>query len=107
MARVNLPVESVSLPSERPHLMDLLLNEVAVTSRIPTPSLITRCDKSIQTDPLGKRPMEQSNKRLCPTIQPREVPKNLILLVHHNHPLLTLGHDRFILQPVNKIVVNK
>ncbi|GFY63920.1 hypothetical protein TNIN_156051 [Trichonephila inaurata madagascariensis] len=90
--------------------MDFLMNEVEVTSRIPTPPLITRCDNCNKTDsptlhfqPLGKRPMEQSNKRLTF----RKVPKNIILLVPNHHPLLTLGNDGFILQPVNKIVVNK
>ncbi|GFY58548.1 uncharacterized protein TNIN_198121 [Trichonephila inaurata madagascariensis] len=45
------PVESP--PAERPAepLMDFLVNDVEVTSRIPTPPLITRCDKSTQTDP--------------------------------------------------------
>ncbi|GFS65231.1 hypothetical protein TNIN_264871 [Trichonephila inaurata madagascariensis] len=69
------PVEGLPLerPSERPAepLMDFLMNEVKVTSRIPTPPLIPHCDKCNQTDSptlhfkhLGKRPMEQSNKRL-------------------------------------------
>ncbi|GFY58550.1 hypothetical protein TNIN_198141 [Trichonephila inaurata madagascariensis] len=49
VARV--PVESP--PVERPAdpLIDFLVNEIEVTSSIPTPPLITRCDKSTQTDP--------------------------------------------------------
>ncbi|GFW46588.1 uncharacterized protein TNCV_1936581 [Trichonephila clavipes] len=72
--------------------MDFLVNEVEVSSRIPAPPLITRCDKSIQTDPpnlhfkpLGKRPTRE---------------KNIILLVPNHHPLLTLDNDGFNLQPI-------
>ncbi|GFS47294.1 hypothetical protein TNIN_2171 [Trichonephila inaurata madagascariensis] len=90
--------------------MDFLENEVKLTSRILTPPLIIRCDKCTQTDsptlhfqPLGKRPMEQSNKRLIS----REFLRNIILLVPNHHHLLTLDNDGFIFQPVNKIVVNK
>ncbi|GFX09128.1 hypothetical protein TNCV_4167071 [Trichonephila clavipes] len=42
-------VAPVGCPAEP--RMDFLVNEVEVSSRIPTPPLITRCDKSIQTDP--------------------------------------------------------
>ncbi|GFV47660.1 hypothetical protein TNCV_1708561 [Trichonephila clavipes] len=59
--------------------MDFLVNEVGVSSRIPTPHLITRCDKSIQTNPsnlhfnpLGKRPTRE---------------KKIILLVSNYHHL--------------------
>ncbi|GFW43838.1 hypothetical protein TNCV_2854711 [Trichonephila clavipes] len=54
-------------PSERPPLMDFLVNEVEVTSCISTPPLITRCDKITQMDPstlqfksLGKRPFPRN-----------------------------------------------
>ncbi|GFS95420.1 hypothetical protein TNCV_409831 [Trichonephila clavipes] len=50
-----LKVYLLKRPSERPAeispLMDFLVNEVQVTSRIPTPPLITLCDKSTQTNP--------------------------------------------------------
>ncbi|GFU77788.1 uncharacterized protein TNCV_1137961 [Trichonephila clavipes] len=77
MRRTVTPVECPAEP-----WMDFLVNEVS--SRIPP--LITRCDKSIQTDspnlhfqPIGKTPT-----------------RNIILLVPNHHPLLTL--DGFILQ---------
>ncbi|GFU25327.1 uncharacterized protein TNCV_2903541 [Trichonephila clavipes] len=78
-------VAPVECPAEP--WMDFLVNEVAVSSRIPTPPLITRCDKSIQTDPpnLHFKPIGKTPTR------------DLILL--HHHPLLTLGNDGFILQP--------
>ncbi|GFT34649.1 hypothetical protein TNCV_1535911 [Trichonephila clavipes] len=105
VARVPVKSLPAERPSERPAepLMDFLVNEVDVTSRIPTPSLITRCHKSTQTDPptfhfksLGKRSMEQCNKRL----KSREVSKSIILLVHNHHPLFTLGNQGFILHHV-------
>ncbi|GFX82809.1 hypothetical protein TNCV_1699281 [Trichonephila clavipes] len=69
--------------------MDFLVNEVDVSSRIPTPPLITRCDKSIQTDPpnLHFKPIGKTPTR------------DIILLLPNHYPLLTLGNDRFILQP--------
>ncbi|GFW07575.1 uncharacterized protein TNCV_3917081 [Trichonephila clavipes] len=100
MLRTSL-VAPVECPAES--WRDFLVNEVEVTSHIPTPPLITRCDKSIQMNslnllfkPLEKRPMEQSNKS-------REIPQNIILVVPNHHPLLTLGNDGFILQPVNGV----
>ncbi|GFW69011.1 hypothetical protein TNCV_2919091 [Trichonephila clavipes] len=96
MRRTSL-VAPVECPAEP--WMDFLVNEIEVSSRILTPPLITRCDKSIQTDPpnlhfkpIGKTPMEQSTRE-----------KNIILLVPNHHPLLTLSNDGFILQPVNGI----
>ncbi|GFW07725.1 uncharacterized protein TNCV_3918581 [Trichonephila clavipes] len=75
---------------------DFLVNEVEVSSRIPTPPLITRCDKSIQTDP--------SNLHFKPIGKTTTRENNIILLVLNHHPLLTLGNDGFILQPVNGII---
>ncbi|GFU36767.1 uncharacterized protein TNCV_365341 [Trichonephila clavipes] len=74
-------VAPVECPAEP--WMDFLVNEVSL--RIP--ALITRCDKSIQTDPpnLPFQPIEKT-----PTW-------DIILLVPNHHPLLTLGG--FILQP--------
>ncbi|GFW46570.1 hypothetical protein TNCV_1936401 [Trichonephila clavipes] len=85
----------------------LFVSEVEVTPCIPTPPLITCCDKSTQTiSPylhierldLGKRLMErkqqQVNKRLCPAIkqEPLEnpVPNNIVLLIPNNHPMKNL-----------------
>ncbi|GFU53776.1 uncharacterized protein TNCV_3472221 [Trichonephila clavipes] len=75
MRRTVAPVECPDEPC-----MEFSGNEVEVSSRIPTPALITRCDKSIQTDtpnlhvqPLGKKPTRDIN-----------------LLVPNHHPLLTL-----------------
>ncbi|GFX10871.1 hypothetical protein TNCV_3196321 [Trichonephila clavipes] len=73
MRRTVAPVECPAEP-----WMDFLVNEVEVSSRIPTPPLITRCDKSIQTDPptFISNPLERSppgRKTLfcwCPTIIP-------------------------------------
>ncbi|GFT98844.1 uncharacterized protein TNCV_3792571 [Trichonephila clavipes] len=115
-------------PAERPPLEmvdpSVFVNKVEVTPRIPTPPLITRCDKGTQTiSPylhvkrldLGKRLLEQqqANKRLFTTIKQEPlgnpVPKNIVLLVSSNHPLMKLGNNGFIIQPtnVNKIGVNK
>ncbi|GFW70181.1 hypothetical protein TNCV_4467401 [Trichonephila clavipes] len=131
---VSLPADRVSAleraaerPSERPtekpplEMMDLLVNEVEVTSSIPTPPLIIRCEKSTQTDPppFISNPLERGPWNInspikdCPTIkqEPLEnqqtVPKNIVLLVPNSPPLLKLGNDGFIIQPVTKIVVNK
>ncbi|GFU88363.1 hypothetical protein TNCV_847561 [Trichonephila clavipes] len=115
-------------PAERPPLeiadSSASVNNIEVTPRIPTPPLITRCDKGTQTIPpylhvkrldFGKRLWKQQrvNKRLCPTIkqEPLEnpVPKNIVLWELSNHPLIKLGNNGFIIQPtnVNKIGVDK
>ncbi|GFU15953.1 hypothetical protein TNCV_2368791 [Trichonephila clavipes] len=105
-------------PAERPPLEmvdpSVFVNKVEVTPRIPTPPLITCCDKGTQTiSPylhvkrldLRKRLMEQkqSNKRFCPTIkkEPLENPvsKNIALWVLSNHPLMKLGNNVFIIPP--------
>ncbi|GFT78945.1 uncharacterized protein TNCV_3093331 [Trichonephila clavipes] len=80
MRQTVAPVECLAEP-----WMDFLVNEVSL--RIPTPALITRCDKSIQTEPpnLHFKPIGK-----MPT-------RDIILLVLNHHPLLTLGG--FILQP--------
>ncbi|GFX09131.1 hypothetical protein TNCV_4167101 [Trichonephila clavipes] len=69
MRRIVAPVECPAQP-----WMDFLVNEVEVSSRIPTPPLITRCDKSIQTNPptfisnpLERRPLG-TLFCWCPTI---------------------------------------
>ncbi|GFV23193.1 hypothetical protein TNCV_2943531 [Trichonephila clavipes] len=72
MRRTSLvaPVESPAEPR-----MDFLVNEVQVTSHIPTSPLIIRCDKSIQTDtpaPISN-PLERgpSNSPINPGIFPK------------------------------------
>ncbi|GFQ68723.1 hypothetical protein TNCT_286771 [Trichonephila clavata] len=87
---------------------------VEVTSRLPTPPLITRCDKSTQTNSprleLGKsfleRPKLLPNKRLA--IQPEtpvQQPPTIVLLVPNHHSVLKLGTRRFIIKqnPVNNV----
>ncbi|GFW07413.1 hypothetical protein TNCV_865851 [Trichonephila clavipes] len=75
------PVKSP--PAERPSersaepLMDFLVNEVEVTSGIPTPPLITLCDKSTQTDPpfisnrLERDPWNSPKKNQIPGGSPK------------------------------------
>ncbi|GFT24475.1 hypothetical protein TNCV_3252921 [Trichonephila clavipes] len=78
MRQIVAPVECPTEP-----WMDFLVNEVSL--RIP--SLITRCDKSIQTEPPN-----------LPFLRIGKTPTRvIILLVTYHHPLLTLGG--FILQP--------
>ncbi|GFX32219.1 uncharacterized protein TNCV_1673271 [Trichonephila clavipes] len=79
-----VPVECPAVP-----WMDFLVNEVEVSLRILTPPLITRCDKSIHTDP--PQPSFQTHWK--------DATRDIILLVPNHHPLLTLGNDGFILQP--------
>ncbi|GFW77422.1 uncharacterized protein TNCV_2498151 [Trichonephila clavipes] len=81
MRRTVAPVECPAEP-----WIDFLVNEVEVSSRIPTLPLITRCNKSIQTDPptfisnpLERRPLG-TLFCWCPTII-----------------LFTLGNDGVIL----------
>ncbi|GFR05065.1 hypothetical protein TNCT_597771 [Trichonephila clavata] len=89
---------------------------VEVTSRLPSPPQITRCDKSTQTNSsrleLGKRLLEQPpllpNKRLA--IQPEtpvQQPPTIVLFVPNHHPVLKLGTRRFIIKPNPVNNVNK
>ncbi|GFR32506.1 hypothetical protein TNCT_53851 [Trichonephila clavata] len=89
---------------------------VEVTSRLPTPPLMTRCNKSTQAYSshleLGKRLLEQPpflpNKKLA--IQPKTPTQpihTIVLFVPEHHPLLKSGMCRFILQPHPVKNVNK
>ncbi|GFQ72955.1 hypothetical protein TNCT_93781 [Trichonephila clavata] len=108
-----------SLP-ERPdtplEMMDpsLLMTgaHVEVTSRLPTPPLMTRCNKSTQAYSshleLGKRLLERSpflpNKKLA--IQPKtpaQPTHSIVLFVPDHHPMLKSGICRFILHPVKNV----
>ncbi|GFV20770.1 uncharacterized protein TNCV_2815191 [Trichonephila clavipes] len=74
-----MTVAPVECPAEP--WMDFLVNEVEVSSSIATPPLITRWDKSFQTDPLNLhfKPIGKTPTR------------DIILLVPNHHPLLTVG----------------
>ncbi|GFQ96276.1 hypothetical protein TNCT_195961, partial [Trichonephila clavata] len=85
---------------------------VEVTSRLPTPPLMTRCNKSTQAYSshleLGKRLLEQPpflpNKKLA--IQPKTPTQpihTIVLFVPEHHPLLKSGMCRFILHPVKNV----
>ncbi|GFQ80842.1 hypothetical protein TNCT_199211 [Trichonephila clavata] len=87
---------------------------VEVTSRLPTPPLMTRCNKSTQAYSshleLGKRLLEQPpflpNKKLA--IQPKtptQPTHTIVLFVPDHHPMLKSGMCRFILQlhPVKNV----
>ncbi|GFQ99949.1 hypothetical protein TNCT_219761 [Trichonephila clavata] len=89
---------------------------VEVTSRLPTPPLMTRCNKSTQAYSshleLGKRLLEQPpflpNKKLA--IQPKtptQPTHTIVLFVPDHHPMLKSGMCRFILQPHPVKNVNK
>ncbi|GFQ64285.1 hypothetical protein TNCT_356801 [Trichonephila clavata] len=81
---------------------------VKVTSRLPTPPLMTRCDKSTHKYStrieVGKRLLERTpllpNKKLA--IQPKnpvQQPPAIVLFVPDNHPVLNFGTRRFIIKP--------
>ncbi|GFQ75389.1 hypothetical protein TNCT_712241 [Trichonephila clavata] len=85
---------------------------VEVTSRLPTPPLMTRCNKSTQAYSshleLGKRLLEQPpflpNKKLA--IQPKTPAQpihTIVLFVPDHHPMLKSGMCRFILHPVKNV----
>ncbi|GFR30441.1 hypothetical protein TNCT_279211 [Trichonephila clavata] len=89
---------------------------VEVTSRLPTPPLMTRCNKSTQAYSshleLGKRLLEQPpflpNKKLAIQPKPPTQPiHTIVLFVPEHHPLLKSGMCRFILQPHPVKNVNK
>ncbi|GFR10471.1 hypothetical protein TNCT_478691 [Trichonephila clavata] len=89
---------------------------VEVTSRLPTPPLMTRCNKSTQAYSshleLGKRLLEQPpflpNKKLAIQPKPPTQPTHtIVLFVPEHHPLLKSGMCRFILQPHPVKNVNK
>ncbi|GFR12799.1 multiple RNA-binding domain-containing protein 1 [Trichonephila clavata] len=85
---------------------------VEVTSHLPTPPLMTRCNKSTQAYSshleLGKRLLEQPpflpNKKLA--IQPKTPAQpihTIVLFVPDHHPLLKSGMCRSILHPVKNV----
>ncbi|GFR23020.1 hypothetical protein TNCT_146541 [Trichonephila clavata] len=89
---------------------------VEVTSRLPTPPLMTRCNKSTQAysshQELGKRLLERPpflpNKKLA--IQPKTPAQpilTIVLFVTDHHPMLKSGMCRFILQPHPVKNINK
>ncbi|GFR21306.1 hypothetical protein TNCT_722181 [Trichonephila clavata] len=89
---------------------------VEVTSSLPTPPLMTRCDKSTQTysprlelyKRLLERPPLLPNKRLA--IQPEtpvQQPPAIVLFVPDHHPVLKFGMRRFIIKPNPVKSVNK
>ncbi|GFQ84718.1 hypothetical protein TNCT_207841, partial [Trichonephila clavata] len=87
-------------------------SHVEVTSRLPTPPLMTRCNKSTQAYSshleLGKRLLEQPpflpNKKLAIQPKPPTQPTHtIVLFVPEHHPLLKSGMCRFILQPVKNV----
>ncbi|GFR08953.1 hypothetical protein TNCT_491951 [Trichonephila clavata] len=89
---------------------------VEVTSCLPTPPLMTRCNKTTQAYSshleLGKRLLERPpflpNKKLA--IQPKNPAQpihTIVLFVPDHHPMLKSGMCRFILQPHPVKNVNK
>ncbi|GFT34689.1 hypothetical protein TNCV_1536241 [Trichonephila clavipes] len=100
MRRTSLvaPVESPAEP-----WMDFLVNEVEVTSHIPTPPLITRCDKSIQMDPPASISNSLERGPWNSPINLGRFPKTLFFWCPNIILFLTLDNDGFILQHVNGV----
>ncbi|GFQ93833.1 hypothetical protein TNCT_699911 [Trichonephila clavata] len=110
--RPDTPLEIVDPP------LLMIGAHVEVTSYLPTPPLITRCDKSTQTDSpsleLGKRLLERpqllTNTRLA--IQPKTpvqqtTPPTIILFIPNHHSVLKLGTHQLIVKPNPVNNVNK
>ncbi|GFR08568.1 hypothetical protein TNCT_17881 [Trichonephila clavata] len=80
---------------------------VEVTSRLPTPPLMPRCDKIpdiFSRLEVGKRLLERTpllpNKRLAIQLKtPVQQPPAIVLYVPDNHPVLKFGTRRFIIKP--------
>ncbi|GFU26437.1 hypothetical protein TNCV_1136451 [Trichonephila clavipes] len=103
--------ERIPTPPADPPLVDssVFMDNVEVI-----PPLITRCDKGTQTlSPsfhvqrldLGKRRMEPplAPKRL----KPSEGSNHIVLWVPKHHPLMTLGNNGFLIQPIHVNGINK